>query len=58
MATTRKNSDFVAGYLIDDAVFFVNAARPAAGEFVFERFGFADAGEWFALDLFAETDDA
>ncbi len=58
MITTSENSDFVVGYLIDESMFFINAARPAAIEFVFERFGFADAGERFALNFFNQADNA
>jgi hypothetical protein len=58
MVTTSENSYFIVCNLVNDSVFFINAPRPAAAEFVFERFGFADAGEWFALDFFNQADDA
>ncbi len=58
MKTTRENSDFVVCYLIYDAVFLIYAARPTAFEFVFKRFGFADADKRFALDFFYQAGDA
>ncbi len=58
MIAASENSDFVVGYLVNEPMFFINAARPAAIEFVFQRFGFADAGERFALDFFNQADNA
>lgn len=58
MVAAGEDSDFFVGYLIDDPVFLIYAARPTAFEFVFERFGFADAGERLAPDFFYQADDA
>lgn len=57
MVTTSKDSDLVGCDLIDDPMLLVDPTRPAAGQFVFQRFGFADTGKRFALDLSDQVDD-
>jgi len=52
MITTGEDSDFFFYYLINEAMFLIDAARPASFEFVFERLWLARASEGFSLNLF------
>lgn len=50
MKPALNHHDFVAFDAVHQAVFFVDAPRPKAGEVVFQCFGFADAGEGRGLN--------
>lgn len=49
MVAARKHDNHVVGNAINDAVFVVNAPRPAAGKLVFKRFRLANPFKWSAL---------
>jgi hypothetical protein len=51
MVTTSKDSDLVRCDLVNDPMLLIDPTRPAAGQFVFQRFRLADAGKGFTLDL-------
>ena len=57
VVTTGENADFILLDLIDKAVLLVNAARPAAGKFMFERFGLAGAAKRITLDFLDQLED-
>lgn len=52
-----ENADFILLDLIDRPMLLIDAAGPAAGEFMLERFGFAGAGEWISLDFTNQLED-
>jgi hypothetical protein len=54
VVTTGENADFVIFNLINQAVFFVGATGPAAGQFVFKRFWLAGADKRITLNLIAD----
>lgn len=58
MVTAGENSDFIFFHLINQTVFAVDPAGPAAGKFVFEGFGFAGSDEWIPLNLPDHFQDA
>ena len=51
MITAREDSKLVGLYLIDQAMFPVNPSGPTPFQFMFQRFGFADASERFSLNF-------
>jgi len=58
MITARKNPDLFVVNLIDETVFFINAFRPAARQFMFQRFRLADAAERFGASLLNDPHQA
>ena len=51
MVSAGQNSDFVFRNLIDETVFLVDPARPAAGKLMLQGFGLARAAKRFPGDL-------
>jgi hypothetical protein len=50
VVTACEDADFIFFDLLDQPVFLVDAAGPASGKLVLERFGLAGAGERVTLD--------
>jgi len=58
MVAAREDADLILEYLVHEAMLVVDAARPAACQFVLERLGLADAGKGVTLHGLNEPDDA
>ena len=56
MVAAREDSDFVFDDLVNEAMFVVDSLGPTTGQFVFERFGFADSAERVRLRFDDQTD--
>lgn len=57
MVAAGENADFILLDLIDKPMLLIDAAGPAAGEFMLEWFGFAGASEWISLDFLDQLED-
>ena len=58
MITAGENPNLLWQYLVNQAVFLVDAPRPTPSQLVFEGFGFTDAGKRIALCICHQPNDA
>jgi len=58
VVTARENSNFALLYLVDKAMFLIDASGPTAAEFMLQRLGFSDARIRIALNIPDQTNNA
>ena len=58
VVTTSENTNFVLLDLIYQPVLFIDAAGPATGQTMLERFGLAGAGKRITLNFLDQLDNA
>lgn len=58
MTSAHDNQNFIIASFINEAMFIGNSSGSESREAAFERFGFAGALEWFALNFFYQAVDS